>query len=162
MLHIYCSLSLLIIKKKGLFVISNRMQCSALHQIRAIWGTHFLKTTVFWDGTDCVGRRPLWNSVNIDQTTRWNIPEDSNLHNRRREDLKCHMNYSLFNIHTRRSLIRPYYLGQVFFQNFLHEAIVRNAGRNDYLPHYIPNPLQKPRSLKSDSVVTMMEVHNKT
>jgi hypothetical protein len=66
-----------------------------------------MKMAVFWDVApgclvevrdrlmmETVGTSET--SVNFYQTTRRNIPEDSHLHTRRRENLKSHQNYTLF------------------------------------------------------------------
>jgi hypothetical protein len=61
--------------------------------------------TVFWDVALCnlavialmmEAANTSETSVNFYQTTRHNIPEDSHLHTRRRENLKSHLinNYS--------------------------------------------------------------------
>jgi hypothetical protein len=57
------------------------------------------KTTVFWDVAPCSlaiammmeAASPSETSVNFYQTTRSNIPEDSYVHIRRRENLNFHL-----------------------------------------------------------------------
>jgi hypothetical protein len=77
----------------------------------------FVKTTVFWDVAPCslveIFRRfrgacclhhlgdekaagTSETSVDFYQSTRHNIPEDSHLHTRRRENLKSHLGYSWY------------------------------------------------------------------